>query len=49
MYKKILTLLLLTGIAFSQQKVGIVFMEKLRLDYEGFKDGQQQLQLELGA
>jgi len=48
-YKKILTLLLLTGIAFSQQKVGIVFMEKLRLDYEGFKDGQEQLQLELGA
>jgi outer membrane protein len=46
-YKKILTVLLLTGIVFSQQKVGIVFMEKLRLDYEGFKDAQQQLQLEL--
>ena len=33
MYKKILTVLLLTGIAFSQQKIGIVFSEKI---IEGF-------------
>ncbi len=46
MYKKILTVLLLMGIAFSQQKIGIVFMEKLRLDYEGFEDSQAQFQLE---
>ena len=37
-YKKILTVLLLTGIAFSQQKIGIVFSEKIRLDFEEFKD-----------
>ena len=47
MYKKILTVLLLTGIAFSQQKIGIVFSEKIRLDFEEFKDVEQQLQLEL--
>ena len=47
MYKKILTILLLTGIAFSQQKIGIVFSEKIRLDFEEFKDVEQQLQLEL--
>ena len=39
--------LLLTGIAFSQQKIGIVFSEKIRLDFEEFKDVEQQLQLEL--
>ena len=43
MYKKILTVLLLTGIAFSQQKIGIVFSEKIRLDFEEFKDVEQQL------
>ena len=47
MYKKILTVLLLTGIVFSQQKIGIVFSEKIRLDFEEFKDVEQQLQLEL--
>ena len=47
MYKKILTVLLLTGIAFSQQKIGIVFSEKIRIDFEEFKDVEQQLQLEL--
>ena len=47
MYKKILIVLLLTGIAFSQQKIGIVFSEKIRLDFEEFKDVEQQLQLEL--
>ena len=47
MYKKILTILLLTGIAFSQQKIGVVFSEKIRLDFEDFKDVEQQLQLDL--
>ena len=47
MYKKILVLMLLMGIAFSQQKIGIVFSEKIRLDFEEFKDVEQQLQLEL--
>ena len=47
MYKRILTILLLTGIAFSQQKIGVVFSEKIRLDFEEFKDVEQQLQLDL--
>ena len=44
--KKILTVLLLMGIVFSQQKIGVVFMEKLQLDYEGFADVDAQIQLE---
>ena len=47
MYKKILTILILSGIAFSQQKIGIVFSEKIRLDFEEFKEVEQQLQLDL--
>ena len=46
MYKKILTVLLLTGIAFSQQKIGVVFMEKIRLDYPGQQEVRAQLELE---
>ena len=47
MYKRILIILLLTGTVFSQQKIGIVFSEKIRLDFEEFKDVEQQLQLDL--
>lgn len=47
MYKRILIILLLTGTVFSQQKIGIVFSEKIRLDFEAFKDVEQQLQLDL--
>jgi len=46
-YKKILTILLLTGIAFSQQKIGIVYSERVRLNFEEYKDVEQQLNLEL--
>ncbi len=47
MYKKILTILLLCGLAFSQQKIGIVFSEKIRINFEEFKEVEQQLQLDL--
>jgi outer membrane protein len=46
-YNKILAILLLIGVAFSQQKIGIVFSERLRLDFNEFQDVQEQLQLEL--
>jgi outer membrane protein len=48
-YKKILIVFLLTGIAFSQQKIGVVFMEKIRLDYPGQEDVRAQLEAELQA
>ena len=41
--------MLLMGIAFSQQKIGIVFSEKIRLDFEEFKDVEQQEQKFLPA
>ena len=47
MYKKITILLLLISISFAQEKIGIVFSEKIRLEFEEFKDVEQQLQLEL--
>jgi Skp family chaperone for outer membrane proteins len=31
---------------FSQQKIGVVFSEKIRLDFEEFKEVEQQLQLD---
>lgn len=47
MYKKIAILLLLMSISFAQEKIGVVFSEKIRLEFEEFKDVEQQLQLEL--
>ncbi len=46
-YKKIAILLLLVSVSFAQQKMGVVFSEKIRLDFEEFKEVEQQLQLEL--
>ena len=46
-YKKIAILLLLISVSFAQQKIGVVFSEKIRLDFEEFKEVEQQLQLEL--
>ena len=34
-------------ISFAQEKIGVVFSEKIRLEFEEFKDVEQQLQLEL--
>ncbi len=36
-YKKIAILLLLVSVSFAQQKMGVVFSEKIRLDFEEFK------------
>lgn len=47
MYKKIAILLLLMSISFAQEKIGVVFSEKIRLEFEEFNDVEQQLQLEL--
>tara|TARA_S200000501_G_scaffold368526_1_gene406504 strand:+ start:880 stop:1416 length:537 start_codon:yes stop_codon:yes gene_type:complete len=46
-YKKIAILLLLISVSFAQQRIGVVFSEKIRLDFEEFKEVEQQLQLEL--
>ena len=46
-YKKIVILLLLIGVTFAQEKIGVVFSEKIRLDFEEFKEVEQQLQLDL--
>ena len=46
-YKKIVILLLLMSISFAQEKIGVVFSEKIRLEFEEFNDVEQQLQLEL--
>ena len=46
-YKKIVMLLLLIGVSFAQEKIGVVFSEKIRLDFEEFKEVEQQLQLDL--
>ena len=47
MYKKIAMLILLVSMSFAQEKIGVVFSEKIRLEFEEFKDVEQQLQLEL--
>ena len=46
-YKKIVILLLLVGVSFAQEKIGVVFSEKIRLDFEEFSEVEQQLQLDL--
>ena len=46
-YKKIAMLILLVSMSFAQEKIGVVFSEKIRLEFEEFKDVEQQLQLEL--
>ena len=46
-YKKIVILLLLVGVTFAQEKIGVVFSEKIRLDFEEFNEVEQQLQLDL--
>ncbi len=46
-YKKIVILLLLVGVSFAQEKIGVVFSEKIRLDFEEFNEVEQQLQLDL--
>ena len=45
-YKKIVILLLLVGVSFAQEKIGVVFTERIRLVFEGYSEAGKQLQLE---
>ena len=45
--KKILFSVLMINIIFAQQKLGVVFSETIRLNFEEFKQVEQQLQLDL--
>ena len=38
MYKKIAILVLLMSISFAQEKIGVVYTERIVLEYEEFKD-----------
>ena len=48
MYKKIAILVLLISISFTQEKIGVVYSERIVLEYEVFKDVEEQLRLEFG-
>ena len=48
MYKKIAILVLLISISFTQEKIGVVYSERIVLEYEEFKDVEEQLRLEFG-
>ena len=48
MYKKIAILVLLMSISFAQEKIGVVYTERIVLEYEEFKDIEEQLRLEFG-
>jgi len=47
-YKKIAILVLLMSISFAQEKIGVVYTERIVLEYEEFKDIEEQLRLEFG-
>ncbi|OUT46144.1 MAG: hypothetical protein CBB74_03775 [Owenweeksia sp. TMED14] len=47
MYKKILFMTLLCSFSFAQQKIGVVFSETIRLNYEEFKQVEKELQADL--
>jgi outer membrane protein len=47
MYKKILFSILMINIILAQQKIGVVFSETIRLNFEEFKQVEQQLQQDL--
>ena len=47
MYKKILFMTLLLSFSFAQQKIGVVFSETIRLNYEEFKQVEKELQADL--
>ena len=47
-YKKIAILVLLISISFTQEKIGVVYSERIVLEYEEFKDVEEQLRLEFG-
>ena len=48
MYNKIAILVLLISISFTQEKIGVVYSERIVLEYEEFKDVEEQLRLEFG-
>ena len=45
MYKKIAILVLLVSISFAQEKIGVVYSERILLEYEKFTDALEQLDL----
>ena len=45
--RNIIMIGVLLSALFAQQKIGVVFSEKIRLDFEEFKEVEQQLQLDL--
>lgn len=47
MYKKILFTMLFLSSVFAQQKIGVVFSESIRLNFEEFKKVEQELQADL--
>ena len=47
MYKKILFTMLFFSIVFAQQKIGVVFSETIRLNYEEFQNVERELQADL--
>jgi len=46
-YKKILFTMLFLSSVFAQQKIGVVFSESIRLNFEEFKKVEQELQADL--
>ena len=47
MYKKILFIMLFFSTVFAQQKIGVVFSETIRLNYEEFQNVERELQADL--
>ena len=47
MYKKILYTMLFVSTVFAQQKIGVVFSETIRLNYEEFQNVERELQADL--
>ena len=47
MYKKILFTMLFVSTVFAQQKIGVVFSETIRLNYEEFQNVERELQADL--
>ena len=48
-YKKIAILVLLISISFAQEKIGVVYTERIVLEYEEFEDIETQLEAEFGG
>jgi len=46
-YKKILFIMLFFSTVFAQQKIGVVFSETIRLNYEEFQNVERELQADL--